>query len=121
MNRILICLLTTLLIAGCAQFNTMPLQDQTDRRQTALQQAVFSGSLSEIQEALSSGAEINSPIGCGEFLPLEAPIVINDYERFMFLIELGAKANPRCIVAAKRSDNKKFIETMDSLPHIIMR
>jgi len=118
MDRIFICLLTPL-IAGCASVTTMPLQDPIDL-QRSLQQAVFYGSLSEIQEVLSSGAKINSPIGCGEFLPLEASIFMNDYERFMFLIDKGAKANPRCIAAARRSDNYKFMETLNSQPHIII-
>ena len=110
MNKLIgfLTLFSVIFICSCKSesFDTNP--------QTQLQQAIFSGSISDIDKAVQAGASLNKPIGCGDFLPIEGAIVINDISKFKYLFKHGAAINKRCIAAANKSQNKAFIQLLES-------
>ena len=99
--KTLLILLTTITLISCSSQTSI-------QKQTELQKAIFSGTQTDIELALKNGASLNEPIGCGDFQALEGAIVINDLEKFKFLLQKGAKPNKRCFEAAKKSKNKTF-------------
>ena len=80
--------------------------------QAVLQNAVFEHGPREIISAINNGAKVNSPIGCGNFLPLEGAIVINNISNFNVLVTLGSFPNDRTYRAANRSSNRYFIHEL---------
>ena len=121
MLRNLVAITILSLFSGCSFGPRETAENPVEKVQITLQQAVFYGSHADIQNALDCGADINKPIGVREFLPLEGAILMDDFETFEFLLTLGAKANARCISAAKLSRNKQFWETLNKKPDLVMR
>lgn len=110
MNKLLplFLMLLTLTTAGCRS-----LPSETSN-QASLQQAVFYGSITDIKNAIKHGASLNEAIGCGNFLPLEGAVVINDITKFEFMLNNNASANQRCISAAQKSQNTEFLRLLEN-------
>ena len=83
--------------------------------QASLKEAVFSADENQITKLIEKGSNLNEPIACNNYLPLEAAISINDMELFKFLIKNGATSNYRCCMAAEKSDNKQFKEILNEV------
>jgi ankyrin repeat protein len=61
--------------------------------------------LQKIEELLKQGVDINAPIGCGTFSPLDGAVSTQNLEMLKFLLAHGAKPRGREIVEAAFINN----------------
>jgi ankyrin repeat protein len=61
----------------------------------------------KVAELLKQGANVNAPIGCGTFSPLDGAISTHNVEMLKFLLQKGAKPFGRELVEAAFYDNSE--------------
>lgn len=83
-----------------------PIDQQVRVRAFQMQAAVLKDQdLKKIAELLKQGVDINAPIGCGTFAPLDGAVGTQNLEMLKFLLAHGAKPRGREIVQAAFIEN----------------
>jgi Ankyrin repeats (3 copies)/SLBB domain len=62
----------------------------------------------KVEELLKQGVDINAPIGCGTYAPLDGAVSTENMEMLKFLLAHGAKPRGREMVEAAFIDNPKI-------------
>jgi len=79
-----------------------------DPRAMQMQAAVLKDQdLKKIEELLKQGVDINAPIGCGTYAPLDGAVSTGNMKMLKFLLAHGAKPRGREIAEAAFIDNPK--------------
>jgi ankyrin repeat protein len=106
-------LLLTIVSTGISQTNQPTPQPTTMRRIDPLamkmQHAVLvDQDLQEIEGLLKQGVDINAPIGCGTYCPLDGAISRGNVEMLKFFLAHGARPQDRQLADAAFMDNHQI-------------
>ena len=106
---LLVLAITVTGFAGLTQETNQPARPiPIDPRAMQMQTAILKDQdIHKVEELLKQGVDINSPIGCGTYAPLDGAVSTRNMEMLKFLLAHGAKPRGREIVEAAFIDNPK--------------
>src|ERR1017187_4309205 len=95
--------------AGLTQETNQPARPiPIDPRAMQMQMAILKDQdIHKVEELLKQGVDINAPIGCGTYAPLDGAVSTRNMKMLKFLLAHGAKPRGREIVEAAFIDNPK--------------
>ena len=83
-------------------------QRRIDPRAMQMQMAILKDQdIQKVEELLKQGVDINAPIGCGTYAPLDGAVDTRNLKMLMFLLAHGAKPRGREIDEAAFIENPK--------------
>ena len=106
---LLVLAITVTGFAGLTQETNQPARPiPIDPRAMQMQMAILKDQdIHKVKELLKQGVDINAPIGCGTYAPLDAAVSTRNMEMLKFLLAHGAKPQGREIAEAAFINNPK--------------
>jgi len=77
-----------------------------------MQQAVLSKDLDKVKVLLNAGIDVNDPIGCGTFNPVDGAVQNEDLDMVWVLLKAGAKPNGRALLVAARHGPLSIVKAL---------